>query len=150
MTQACWSKTIWLYATARVSGEVPIAAFGRPNIARTALCTLCGDNLTLYTMFYCAWPEIFNAWTRSCFHVPVENKFAPWVKHLPTLVLWNLSRPSVSLGHTGKISGDQAQQILANTTLPTPAPKAKQKPLPKSKGKGAPFADLKEQERGLL
>jgi len=42
--------------------------------------------------------------------------------------------------HTGKISPDQAQQILANTTLPTPAPKAKQKPLPKSKGKGVPFA----------
>eukprot|EP00434_Breviolum_minutum_P036031 symbB.v1.2.031910.t1/scaffold3757.1/size50859/2 len=42
--------------------------------------------------------------------------------------------------HTGKISPDQAQQILANTTLLTPAPKAKQKPLPKSKGKGAPFA----------
>ena len=42
--------------------------------------------------------------------------------------------------HTGKISPDQAQQILANTTLPTPAPKAKQKPGPKSKGKGAPFA----------
>ena len=42
--------------------------------------------------------------------------------------------------HTGKISPDQAQQILANTTMPTPAPKAKQKPLPKSKGKGVPFA----------
>ena len=134
MTQPFWSKTIWLYArawlTARVSGEVPTAVFGRPDIARTALCTLCGDNLTLHHVlllqgteyscprylfmavnFQCllVWRLVegkdYLLWTRSCFHAPVENNIAPWVKHLPTLVLWNLSRPSVSLGLEGKERG---------------------------------------------
>ena len=57
----------------RGSGEVPTAVFGRPDIARTALCTLCGDNLTLHHVLLCkarnihaqgtcSWPEIFNAY----------------------------------------------------------------------------------------
>ena len=75
MTQTLWSKTTWLHArawlTARVSGVVPTAVFGRPDIARTALCTFCGNDLTLHHVLlckarnihapdFCSWPEIFS------------------------------------------------------------------------------------------
>ena len=76
LAQALWSKTTWLYAhawlTGPVPGAVPTAVFGRPGIARTALCSLCGDDLTLHHVVLCkernihaqgicSWPEIFDA-----------------------------------------------------------------------------------------
>ena len=80
-------------------------------------CTLqgtkysCPRHLFMAGNFWCLllwrWFEgkDYLLWTRSCYHVQVENNIAPrsniyqtlhriW----PTLVLWNLFRPSVSLG----------------------------------------------------
>ena len=51
LTPACWSKAMWLYAriwmAARVSGKLPFAILGRPDLERSLHCLHCGEALCL-------------------------------------------------------------------------------------------------------